>query len=107
MNLPKQTRCKLNLIEAVESPEQINLVPLITVLESFSKRTNRSDGTIQMADKKSEPLETPDRKKEIPVGEMDKCSASGRTNYRYHLYCLVLSFIMVHLIYRYLSFLFP
>lgn len=116
VNLPKKTKCKLNPIDAVQSLEQINQISLITALESLSKRKNRTstndvqqrerDIKIKMDGKKNESLEMPD-KKEIPVAEMNQCSASNRINYRYHLYCLVLSLILVHLIYRYLDFLFP
>ena len=61
---------------------------------------------IEMADKKtaSNPLSASDEQ-DKPVGE--PCGCPNRINYRYHLYCLVLSLVMVHLIYHYLGFLFP
>lgn len=110
MNLPKQTKCKRNL----ERLEPNNKISLIADLEKNSKSSNQSPSAQdreEMADKtasdNSEMSDNQANKQEMPVGEMDKCSSSNRINYRYHLYCLVLSFIIVHLIYRYLGFLFP
>lgn len=99
--------------------EGSNQTPLTTALESFTKGLNYSLASlsvhhrnyVKMANQKKQSpatgsLKTPDRE-EIPVGEMGKCSFSPSINYRYQLYCLVLSFIMVHIIYYYLGFLFP
>ena len=120
INLPKQTKCKLNLITAFESLDKDNTIPLITDLENFSKKLNYSFNSVaehhrnylnEMATKKKSSAAVKNQqqpnKDEIPLGEMNKCSSGRSINYRYHIYCFVLSFVMVHIIYYYLGFLFP
>lgn len=111
--MPKQTKCKLDLISTFEGQDK-NKQSLFNDLENLGKLLNYSFAKINQNHRNY--LEMTNKKKslgtikdEIPLGEMNKCSSSlpsQKISYKYHLYCLVLSFIMVHIIYYYLGFLF-